>query len=72
VWAVPELGRVYASATGEHKLAVVEMSTLKTLAKAGPIDYPDGIAYAPGPNACSFPMSMVIPMPWLTRTRIRW
>src|SRR5437764_5292111 len=50
VWAVPELGRVYASATGEHKLAVVEMSTLKTVAKAGPIDYPDGIAYAPGPK----------------------
>jgi hypothetical protein len=50
VWAVPELGRVYASVTGEHKLAIVEMSTMKTLAKAGPIKYPDGIAYAPGPK----------------------
>jgi len=29
VWAVPELGRVYASATGEHKVAVVDMETLK-------------------------------------------
>src|SRR5437867_10992130 len=38
VWAVPELGRVYASATGEHKLAVVDMKTLHTLAKVGPID----------------------------------
>lgn len=50
VWAVPELNRVYASATGEHKLAIVDMESLKTLAKTGPIDYPDGIAYAPGPK----------------------
>jgi len=48
VWAVPELGRVYASATGEHKVAVVDMETLKTIAKTGPVKYPDGIAYAPG------------------------
>ena len=48
VWAVPELGRIYASATGEHKVAVVDMQTLKTIAKAGPVRYPDGIAYAPG------------------------
>ena len=48
VWAVPELGRVYASVTGEHKVAAVDMKTLKTLAKVGPIKYPDGIAYAPG------------------------
>ena len=48
VWAVPELGRVYASATGEHKVAIVDMETLKTIAKAGPVQYPDGIAYAPG------------------------
>jgi len=48
VWAVPDLGRVYASATGEHKVAVVEMQTLKTIAKTGPVKYPDGIAYAPG------------------------
>src|SRR4029077_12322742 len=36
VWAVPELGKVYASATGEHKVAVVDMESLKTIAKAGP------------------------------------
>jgi hypothetical protein len=47
VWAVPELNRVYASVTGEHQLAVVDSQTLKTIAKAGPIKYPDGIAYAP-------------------------
>jgi len=50
VWAVPELGRVYASVTGEHKVAAVDMKTLKTLAEVGPIKYPDGIAYAPGPQ----------------------
>jgi len=50
VWAVPELGRVYASATGEHKVAVVDMDSLKTVAKPGPVEYPDGIAYAPGPK----------------------
>lgn len=31
VWAVPELGRVYASVTGEHKVAAVDMKTLQTL-----------------------------------------
>src|SRR5215471_12102475 len=46
VWAVPELGRVYASTTGEHTITVVDMATLKSLARIGPIKYPDGIAYA--------------------------
>src|SRR5664279_195990 len=45
VWAVPELGRIFASVTGEHKVATVDMETLKTLAKVGPVKYPDGIAY---------------------------
>ena len=48
VLAVPELDKVYASATGEHKVVVVDMQTLKTLASTGPVKYPDGIAYAPG------------------------
>ena len=47
VIAVPEIGRVFASATGDHQLATVDMKTLKTLGMAGPIDYPDGVAYAP-------------------------
>jgi DNA-binding beta-propeller fold protein YncE len=50
VWAVPELGKVYASATGEHKVAILEMQNLKTIARVGPVKYPDGIAYAPGPK----------------------
>ena len=45
--AVPELGKVFASVTGEHKVAIVDMESLKTLAKVGPVNYPDGIAYAP-------------------------
>jgi DNA-binding beta-propeller fold protein YncE len=38
---------VYASATGEHQVNVVDAKTLKTIARVGPIKYPDGIAYAP-------------------------
>src|SRR5882762_8215965 len=45
VWAVPDLGRVYASVTGEHKVAVLDTQTWKTIARVGPIKYPDGIAY---------------------------
>ena len=47
MWAVPELGRVFASVTGDHEVAVVDMKTLKTLARIGPVTYPDGLAYAP-------------------------
>jgi DNA-binding beta-propeller fold protein YncE len=47
VLAVPEINRVFASVTGEHKVAAVDVKTLQTVAKIGPINYPDGIAYAP-------------------------
>ena len=47
VLAVPELGVVYASVTGDHKVAAVDMDTLKIIATTGPVDYPDGLAYAP-------------------------
>ena len=47
VLAVPELGRVYASITGDHVVAAIDMGSLKTLAAVGPIHYPDGIAYSP-------------------------
>ena len=50
VWAVPRMGKVYASATGEHQVAVVDMRSLKTIAKPGPVQYPEGIAYVPGPK----------------------
>jgi DNA-binding beta-propeller fold protein YncE len=47
VLAVPEIGRVYASVTGEHRVAAVDMVTLKTIATTGPVTYPDGLAYSP-------------------------
>jgi DNA-binding beta-propeller fold protein YncE len=50
VWAVPELGRVYASVTGGQRVDVVDDKTLKVIAQVGPIFYPDGLAYAPGPK----------------------
>lgn len=50
VWAVPALGKVYAAVTGRHEVAVVDAATLRVGARLGPIDYPDGIAYAPGPK----------------------
>src|SRR5215470_2137457 len=50
VWAVPDLGRVYASATGKKQVNVVDMASLKTLASVGPVTYPDGLAYAPEPS----------------------
>ncbi len=50
VLAVPQLGKVYASATGDHAVAVVDAATLRSRARLGPIGYPDGLAYAPGPK----------------------
>src|SRR2546427_2691514 len=46
VLAVPELHRVYASATGSNELAVIDDSTLQIIARAPAGDYPDGVAYA--------------------------
>jgi len=50
VWAVSELGRIYASVTGDHQVVAVDMKTLQPIARIGPINYPDGLAYAPGPK----------------------
>jgi len=47
VIAVPEIARVYASVTGEHQVAAVDMDSLKTVAMTGPVTYPDGLAYSP-------------------------
>src|SRR5215469_7370004 len=47
VIAVPEIERVYASVTGEHEVAAVDMNTLRTVAMTGPVTYPDGLAYSP-------------------------
>jgi len=50
VLAVPELGRVFASITGDHQVAVVDRSSLKTIAQVGDIKYPDSLAYADSAN----------------------
>jgi len=47
VLAVPELNRVYASATGSDEEAVIDEHSLKVIAHVPTGDYPDGIAYAP-------------------------
>jgi DNA-binding beta-propeller fold protein YncE len=47
VIAVPEIDRVFAPATGEHQMVAVDMNTLKIVGSAGPINYPDGLAYSP-------------------------
>ena len=46
VLAVPELGKVYASAAGLHRVAIINDTTLQIVAQVGPIGFPDGLAYA--------------------------
>jgi DNA-binding beta-propeller fold protein YncE len=46
VLVVPELHRVYASATGTNELAVIDDRSLNIVARVPAGDYPDGIAYA--------------------------
>jgi YVTN family beta-propeller protein len=45
--AVPELGRVYATATGDNQVAVIDAQTLSVVARVPGGDYPDGLAYDP-------------------------
>lgn len=45
VLAVPETGKVYATATGTNQLAVIDEKTLRVVARAPAGEYPDGIAY---------------------------
>jgi DNA-binding beta-propeller fold protein YncE len=47
VLAVPELGEVFASATGQNRLDVISEQTYRVIAHAPAGTYPDGIAYAP-------------------------
>ena len=50
VLTVPELHRVYASATGTNELAVIDDQNLSIVARVPAGDYPDGIAYATRAN----------------------
>jgi DNA-binding beta-propeller fold protein YncE len=47
VIAVPELGRVYASATDAQQVYTIDASTGAVLARAPAGQYPDGLAYDP-------------------------
>ncbi len=47
VWAVPALGRVYASVSRSHFVAAIDAGTMQVSDRIGNIGFPDGIAYAP-------------------------
>lgn len=47
VLAVPELSRVYASATGANEIVAIDEATLEIVARMPGGRYPDGMAYAP-------------------------
>ena len=47
VLAVPELGEVFASATGRNRLDVISEQAYRVVAHAPAGTYPDGLAYAP-------------------------
>lgn len=47
VLAIPEFGRVYASATGTDEVVAIDDGTLEISARVPAGRYPDGMAYAP-------------------------
>jgi YVTN family beta-propeller protein len=47
VLAIPELGRLYASATGSNEVVAIDETTLQIVARMPGGVYPDGMAYAP-------------------------
>jgi len=47
VLAIPEMSRVYASASGTDEIVAIDEATLKIVARMPGGHYPDGMAYAP-------------------------
>jgi YVTN family beta-propeller protein len=47
VLAIPELGRLYASATGTNEVVAIDEKTLQIVGRTPGGVYPDGMAYAP-------------------------
>jgi YVTN family beta-propeller protein len=47
VLAIPELGRVYASATGTNEVVAIDERSLEITARMPGGTYPDGLAYSP-------------------------
>ena len=58
VWAVPELGRVYASATGEHKVAVVDMEPSRPSPRLDQSNIRTASLMLPARSESSYPTSM--------------
>lgn len=50
VIAVPQLHRVYASATGNNQVAVIDEDAFRVIARTEGGEYPDGLAYDPETN----------------------
>jgi YVTN family beta-propeller protein len=50
ILAIPELGRVYASATKTNEVVAIDEKTLKIVARIPGGTYPDGMAFASGAN----------------------
>ncbi len=48
VLAIPELGRVYATATQTNEVVAIDAQSLKIVARIPTGAHPDGLAYAPG------------------------
>jgi DNA-binding beta-propeller fold protein YncE len=48
VLVVPQLSRVYASATGTNEIVAIDEASMKVVARMPGGIYPDGMAYAPG------------------------
>jgi YVTN family beta-propeller protein len=48
VLALPELNRVYATATGRGEVVAIDPATLAVIARGPTGGYPDGLAYVPG------------------------
>lgn len=47
VWAVRDLGKVYASVPGNRQVAIIDARTPRAEARVGNVGFPDGIAFAP-------------------------
>jgi YVTN family beta-propeller protein len=47
VLAIPELGRVYATATGSNEVVAIDEATFQVIARTRTGAYPDGMAYVP-------------------------
>ena len=47
VLAIPEMGRVYASATGTNEVVAIDEKSLAIIARMPGGTYPDGLAYSP-------------------------